>query len=241
MRIVRLDLLATADVFRALGDFYRSLGFGVSAGTDGAPEVRAGYTVVTFSPHSGTASSPFYHFAFRVPRNRFAAARARLERETPLLSDPDTTETTFEFASWNATACYAHDPAGNIVELIAHHELPDEGPEDGPFSAREVLGVCEIGLVGPNVPEMGRTLKASGVKLWDGALEPGRLAFMGGRDGVLILAPAGRGWVPTRRPAEDHRVVVTVQGDRQRDIALPGTEHVVFVERSDEERHETAR
>jgi hypothetical protein len=63
------------------------------------------------------------------------------------------------------------------------------------------------------------------------ALDPcrniGRLAFMGGRDGVLILCPVGRGWLPTGRPAEVLPVDVTVAGGGEAEIALPGTPHQV--------------
>ena len=44
------------------------------------------------------------------------------------MADEGSGETTFPFESWNAEACYALDPGDNIVELIAHHELPDESP-----------------------------------------------------------------------------------------------------------------
>ena len=42
----------------------------------------------------------------------------------------------------------------DVVELIAHHELPEETPGLRPFSADEFLGVCELGLVGPDPPKM---------------------------------------------------------------------------------------
>jgi hypothetical protein len=128
------------------------------------------------------------------------------------------------FDNWNADACYVEDPAGNIVELIAHGDLPEEGTE-GPFAANELLGVCELGLVGPDLAAMATALHEIGIELWDGSLESGRLAFMGGREGVLILCPAGRGWMPTGRPAEPHSVEATVAGQRAGEVLLPGTQH----------------
>src|SRR5262249_40448324 len=80
-----------------------------------------GRTVVEFEPVEG--ARPFYHFAWRVPRNRFDAAREWLATRAELLPDRETGETTFEFDFWNAQACYALDPGDNIVELIAHREL----------------------------------------------------------------------------------------------------------------------
>jgi len=152
------------------------------------------------------------------------AGRKRAE----LLPDAETGRTTFDFTFWNAEACYVHDPCGNIVELIAHHELPEESPGDGGFDGRELIGVCELGAPGPDVPAMAQDLGSLGIELWDGTVdEPGRLAFMGGRDGVLILAPLGRAWLPTGRPAEPHPVGALIAGEREGEVVLPGTRHRV--------------
>ena len=222
MRILRVRLRAAESSIPALGRFYVDE-LGLPAAADG---FRAGATTVEFVPTAD--GEPFYHFAFRVPRNRFAVARDWLARRSELLSDGNSAETTFDFASWNAEACYAHDPAGNIVEVIAHRELPEETLEDGPFTGDEVLSVCELGLVGPDKRAMAATLEPLGIRLWDGTLAgPGGLAFMGGREGLLILASTGRGWMPTGRPGEAHEVDVVVTGERDVEVMLPGTSHRV--------------
>ena len=204
MRILQAHLAAARATGAALQGFYRDqLGLPLLAG-----ESRLGFEVggtrLEFSPTSEQA--PFYHFAFRVPRNRFGAAREWLAGHADLLPEPGSKETTFQFPDWDAEACYMHDPGGNIVELIAHRGLPDESLRSGPFGATELLGVCEVGLVGHDPPAMARALESLGVRLWDGTLDvPGRLAFMGAPDGTLILAPPGRGWMPTGRTAEPWR------------------------------------
>ena len=163
-----------------------------------------------------------------MPRNRFVAAREWLARHAELLSEPDSNETTSQSPNWQAEACYAHDPGGNIVELIAHRGLPDESPDSGPFAPTELLGVCEIGLIGYDTPAMARALEALGIKLWDGTLElPGRLAFMGAPDGTLILAATGRRWMPTGREAELFEVNVDAVGAQHAEVTLPGTPHRV--------------
>ena len=202
MKILRARLQTAADSLDALARFYGGLPF------------RAAYTVVEFEPFVG--ARPFYHFALRVPRNRFDAAREWLATRADLLPDRETGETIFEFDFWNAQACYALDPGDNIVELIAHRELPDESAVEGPFDACEFLGVCEVGLVGPDRRAMAAVLEPLGIERWSGTLdEPGGLAFMGGRDGVLILSAPDRGWIPTGRKAETWRVEVTVSGARE--------------------------
>ena len=223
MRFVRVILEADESRAGALREFYAGA-LGLAAA--GPNAFLAGATTIEFRPVA--QGEPFYHFALRVPRNRFAAAQAWVGSHAELLPDEETGETRFDFTFWNAEACYVHDPCGNIVELIAHHELPEETPGGGPFSGGELLGVCELGAAGSDVPAMARALGTLGIELWDGTIdEPGRLAFMGGRDGVVILAPLGRGWLPTGRPSEPWPVDAVVAGARDGEVVLLGTQHRV--------------
>jgi catechol 2,3-dioxygenase-like lactoylglutathione lyase family enzyme len=211
MRILEAQLLVSDAALAATEHFYRDE-LGLPAASGG---LRAGYTTIELTPVRG---EPFYHFALRVPKNRLAAAREWAARRTEILHD-------VRFDNWSAAACYLEDPAGNIVELIAHGELPEESSNDGPFEADELLGMCELGLVGPDTGPMAASLGELGIELWDGSLERGRLAFMGSREGVLILSPVGRGWMPTSRPAEPHPVNVRVTGSSAGEAVLPGTPH----------------
>jgi hypothetical protein len=163
--------------------------------------IRIGETQLSFEPGNG---EPFYHFAFLVPGDRFDAALAWARERVELLGD------VFDFDNWNAHAVYFHDPAGSIVELIAHHGLEEHGGS-GEFSANEFVGFSELGIVG-DPPELLGRLEAVGLELWDGEVEgENRLGFAGERGRVLILAPPGRGWLPTGRPAEPHRVEVVLE------------------------------
>jgi catechol 2,3-dioxygenase-like lactoylglutathione lyase family enzyme len=221
MRIVHVRLRVAEEKALAVERFYGDqLGLPAAGGA-----LRVGATELEFSPVE--SADPFYHYAFRVPRNRFAAARDWFAGHTALLTEAGSSETTFDFANWNAEACYGHDPAGNIVELIAHHDLPEESTAGGEFGGTELLGICELGVVGLDTRAMAAALEPLGIVLWDGTLdEPGRLAFLGDRDGLLILTPDGRGWLPTGRPAEaTHAVDAVVTGVGHGDAALPGTPH----------------
>ena len=211
MRILEARLLVSETAAAAGVRFYRE-DLGLAAADGG---FRAGHTTVEVVPVGG---EPFYHFALRVPRNRFEAGREWIANHAEILADD-------RFENWSADACYFEDPAGNIVELIAHGELLEETSSEGPFSAQELLGMCELGLVGPDTSAMAAGLGELGIELWDGSLEPGRLAFMGSREGVLILSPVGRGWMPTNRVAEPHPVEATVTGSSAREVVLPGTQH----------------
>ena len=159
--------------------------------------VAVGETRLHFEVEEGSAA--FYHFAFLVPGDRFDAALAWARERVELLGD------VFRFENWDAEAVYFHDPAGSIVELIAHHGL-EENARMGPFGAVELLGFSELGIVG-DTPSLLRRLETEGLELWSGTVEePGRLAFVGEKGRTLILAPPGRGWLPTDRPAEPHPV-----------------------------------
>jgi hypothetical protein len=232
MRILRVGMLAATGAIADLSHFYQSLDL-LHRSSSNIVELYVGETVIQFSPFTGE-DAPFYHYAIRVPRNRFEAAAEWLGKRTPLLPDPGSGTIRFEYENWKATSCYAHDPAGNIVEIIAHRELPEESLRTGAFSGREALGVCEVGLVSDDTRKMAQALQVAGLHLWDGSLQRGRLAFMGaGGDGLLILAPTGRGWLPTGRPAVPYPVDVDVDigGERaqESEILIPYPGHRVRI------------
>ena len=106
--------------------------------------VMIGETELVFE---GGPGEPFYHFALLVPGNRFDEALEWIAERTVLLPDPEGGQVVFDFDNWDALACYFHDPVGNIVELIAHRGVDETGTV-GPFSAAEVVGFSELGLVG---------------------------------------------------------------------------------------------
>ncbi len=154
--------------------------------------IDSGETQLEFAPGEG---APFYHFAFLAPPAKFDELAASKE--------------VFDFEAWDAKAFYFHDPAGNIVEIIAHDGIDE-------------FGLSELGLVG-DTRAMAAELEKIGLELWDGTLEEeGRLAFVGERGRTLILAPPGRGWMPTGRPSERHPVEAQILGPSDGDVELEG-------------------
>jgi hypothetical protein len=181
-------LRAPAHLLAELGTFYEG--------------IDTGETELEFAAGEGEA---FYHFAFLTPPERFDE---QVESTPDLLPYRETGEVVFDFDNWNAKAFYFHDPAGNIVEVIAHRGL--EGP----------LGLSELGLVG-DTRAMAADLRALGLELWDGTLEEeGQLAFVGERGRTLILAPPGRGWLPTARPSEPHPVEAVISAPQAGSVEL---------------------
>jgi hypothetical protein len=210
MRFLHVRLQAPVRRHEALADFYGGqFGFDLRGDSEGRFSLTVGETTVEFV---GTSGEPFYHFALLVPGNRFREALAWATARTELLPSAESGEVVFDFTSWDAQACYFHDPAGNIVELIAHHGIGDTTTQ-GVFRASELIGVSELGLVGDPAAMTGELAEELCLELWDGTVEePGRLAFVGERARTLILSPPGRGWLPTGQPAEPHNVQALLSG-----------------------------
>jgi catechol 2,3-dioxygenase-like lactoylglutathione lyase family enzyme len=221
MRFSEVHLLSPLGSLPALEDFYIAR-LGLATCSEEGLCIKLGETRLRFDTGSG---EPFYHFAFLVPGNRFAEALRWIDERAELLPDRESGDVVFESDDWAASACYFHDPAGNIVELIAHRGM-EESSVEGSFAAAEIVGLSELGLVG-NKAELAVLLRSElGVEQWDGDLvAETHLAFVGEKARTFILAAEGRGWVPTRRPAEAHAVEVVVAGPRGsvRCMRTPGT------------------
>jgi hypothetical protein len=206
MHFARVTLEAPDAKLAVLAAYYTTtLGARKDADQSG---VTIGLTALSFNGSS--VGRPFYHFAFLVPGDRFDAAFSWAQSRLELLPESEAGEVVFDFENWEARAFYFHDPADNIVELIAHNGVGESGAS-GPFDPRELLGLSELGLIGKSA-EIAHGLEAIGLRLWDGVLSPGRLAFFGERTKTLIVAEPGRGWLPTGRPAEAHPADLMIAG-----------------------------
>lgn len=193
MRIEALTLPARD--LAAQRTFYGGvLGLPVETDEVDALSLRAGSTLLRFL--AGEPGGPC-HFAFNVPQDRFAGARAWLEERAPLLADP-AGETSFHSKSWNADMVYFRDADGNILELIARHTLPTS-PGTG-FGVADLLCVSELGLAVPDVPRAVRELQHHlGLPVY----REGSPTFtpLGDEEGLLIVVQVGRGWFPVGDPA----------------------------------------
>ena len=220
MEFVHVRLQAPAPSLPALADFYGSrLGMPGVEATDRSVAFALGETRLEFAP---SAPRPFYHFALLAPGNRFPELLDWACGRADLLPDADTGEAVFDFSNWEAHACYFHDPAGNIVELIAHRGVGEKTGR-GPFAPGELLGVSELGLVG-DTAALAQALGARlGLEVWEGTVEDeGRLAFVGEKARTLILCPTGRPWLPTGRPAEAHPVEAVLSGAPEGELRTDG-------------------
>src|SRR4051812_43449750 len=188
MHIATLEITATD--LQALLNFYaNTLGLEVSLKNNQRFTINAGATRLTFvrptddSPHS-------YHFAFNIPENQLPDARQWLSTRSPLLKDNSGADE-FAFESWHAHSIYFKDPAGNILEFIARHDLPNSSHE--PFGSRSILSVSEIGLATDDVPALARSLP-SGVPVYGEGSD--MFTAAGDAHGLFIMVKVGRVWLP---------------------------------------------
>jgi catechol-2,3-dioxygenase len=175
--------------------------------------VQIGTTAVTFSK-AADGTDPFYHFAIDIPRNQFDDAVTWLADRVELLSDPETGEREFISGDNKYQQVYCLDPADNILELIARHNLSNDS--ERPFGSENFRNVSEIGLPVPAVKRAVEALNDTvGVSPRDSRVAeiPGDATFaaVGTDPGVFIVVTDGRVWFPTRnQAAEIHPVTIEI-------------------------------
>jgi catechol-2,3-dioxygenase len=172
-----------------------------------------------------------YHLAFTIPKNQFEAGVAWVEQRTTLASDASGT-TQFETGEWNAENVYFYDPQGNILELIARHELDEYNLEisiNTPFDSDGLLCISEIGLPSNNVLEMvawfAKTLEVGTYKSFNETFAP-----IGDAHGLVIAVPEDRIWFPdTGIPTQILPVELTILGQQICTHEIPNTPYTIHV------------
>ena len=213
----------TADVERQAAFYGKTLGLPVTL-KDTAAMVQVGDSRLEFAaaPAGWTGA---YHFAFNIPDNQLAAAKAWLAPIAALVTDAGGVDT-FDFANWEAEAVYFYDAAGNIVELIARRALGNG--TDAAFGPGSLLNVSEIGLACPDVPAAVRHFaQALGVDVFRGSSSE-TFAAVGSETGLFILVYEGRAWYPDLRvPADPAPMVLTVAMPSRRRYMVEGPPYAV--------------
>ncbi|MBM80803.1 MAG: hypothetical protein CMJ78_09435, partial [Planctomycetaceae bacterium] len=171
-----------------LGRFYgETLGLPTTMEADSLV-VTAGQTLIRFAPASTNENDgPFYHFSFNIPENKLELGRAWQKKRTPLVKrgNPEV----IHFSRWNAHSVFFNDPAGNILEYIAQHDLKNSAP--GAFTTKDILYASEIGLV---VDDVGSTVTAAKDSLGIGVYRDKAefFASLGDEHALLMLVKRNR-------------------------------------------------
>jgi hypothetical protein len=170
-----------------------------------------------------TGLDPRYHFAINVPPGSIDEAAAWIEDRHELLAfhdDPDVPEgATIVHTDRGASALYFLDAAGNVAELIANDNLDDRLEE--PFGQQSLLEVAEIGIATSDTAATSAAIQdvLSAEILWGGR-EGWLLTAIGDDHGVVIVAPAGRGWIPIGLPACPLPTSIIAEAPRAGELVL---------------------
>lgn len=224
MQIERLELLTTD--LAALHDFYNGpFGLPVLAATEEYLELQVGESRLRFTK-ARTDWSGCYHFAFNIPENQFAAAKAWLTERVALAADASGRDT-FDSEDWNADILYFFDPAGNIGELIARHTL--ECASEAPFGSHSLLSVSEIGVAVPDVASAVSDLTGQlGIATYGETSDT--FSPIGDEQGLFIIVRAGRIWFPdTGIVAAPLPLIATVRNGRGDQYRVEATADEVVV------------
>ena len=194
-RITSLELL-TAAPLATMVEFYRdTLGLSVLDERPDRVTSGCGVTPVTFVATNGDAGQPFYHFAVNIPENKILAARDWQKQRTPLippperLRDPSMPDDIVDYRHWNAHSVFFFDPAENVVEYIARHDLKNATP--GGFGTADILYASEIGFVVDDVPGSAGVLRGvASVGPYRGGDD--QFTALGDEHGLLLVFRRGR-------------------------------------------------
>lgn len=210
MRITELHL-STQDLHAQQLFYTRTLGLPLVTETGASFTIQAGATRLLFQR---TEQEGFlYHFAFSIPSNKLVQAKEWLLARTPPVSllSLDGQEVFHDVANWNVSNLYFYDAAGNILEFIAHHDLPDSTPDR--FDEHSVLHISEIGLAVENVlAQVAEFKDRFGMEPYRGESND-TFTAVGDVYGRFIVVKIGRFWFPTETDAAPVAPVeVTIEG-----------------------------
>ncbi len=219
------DVQAFTTQLAAQRDFYHDqLGLPLAWETAQQCRIQIGDSTLTWTASAEPLAGP-YHFAFTIPENQLDAGIAWVQRTSPILSKEG--QSRFHFLAWNAHAAYFRDTDGNILELIARHNLPNTS--DVPFGPTSLLHISEVGLPSPDVLALAATLEATfGIAPWLGMSAD--FTTMGDEEGLFILVPAGRPWLPTTQPALPLPLAITVHTGTAGKAHWPDLPYRIFAE-----------
>lgn len=155
----------------------------------------------------------FYHFAFNIPNNKYAEAKAWISERVSLIKSDGEDE--FIFESWNARAMYFYDPAGNILEFIARKNLNNSANEK--FSTKSILSISEIGMPVYEVEKFYTEIDTKlNIPMFSG--DKKSFAAIGDDNGLMIVVPEKRIWYPNLTEAGIFPVTVIIDSGTKKDI-----------------------
>ena len=237
-RILSMELLCGAPLAAMKAFYGKTLDLGIIEDTPGRLTVEAGETRITFVSSSELVEgrAPFYHFAFNIPENKIVQALEWQKARTPMLPIPERNRAdgyppeVVDYRHWNAHSIFFLDPAGNVVEYIARHDL--KNADRNPFAWTDIQYASEIALVVDDVDATARTLTDSaGLAAYRNGSDQFRA--MGDEYGLVLVMKRGRVIDFTSNPHNAVRVYQTgvmLRGQKADALQLTGFPYRVSLE-----------
>jgi catechol-2,3-dioxygenase len=221
MKILELELL-TGDL-EAQKAFYASvLGLPILESDAQHLTVQIGSSRLKFRLQ--TSFSGRYHVAFDIPENQLEVAKKWLEARVALIADTNG-DLVFGGGDWNSDAVYFSDPHGNILELIARHDLANASQDE--FSSANLLNISEIGLACDSVSEVVKWLEQN-LNLETYKSSSDTFSPVGDVHGLLILVQNAREWFPSTGVfATPQPVSVTIEGSQNQTLEIPNLPYTI--------------
>ena len=202
-RILSLKLL-TATPLKKMKKFYNEvLELPILEEKDNEITIGGGQTPITFIEAQPESGNPFYHVAFNVPENKLLSAYHWQKARTPLsftrpdMRDPQYPNEVRHFRNWNAHSVFFWDPAGNLLEYIARHDL--KNGVSGAFTSKDILYASEIAFIVDDVSALALDMQQS-LSLDQYRNGSDRFRAIGDERGLLLIMKRGRNW--GHRPEE---------------------------------------
>lgn len=216
MRITELHLY-TQNLHAQRIFYTRTLGLPLVTETVASFTIQAGATRLLFQRTE--QEGVLYHFAFSIPSTKLAHAKAWLLARTPSVVPLLSLDGQDEFHNESFSRFYFYDAVGNILEFIAHHDVPDSTP-DG-FDEHSVLHVSEIGLAVDNVlAQVAEFKDRLGLEPFRGESDD-TFTAVGNTYGRFIVVKIGRFWFPTETDAAPVAPVeVTIEGAEEQQYSV---------------------
>ncbi|MEL6823521.1 MAG: hypothetical protein AAFP70_17315, partial [Calditrichota bacterium] len=146
--------------------------------------------------------------------------------------DPNYPNDVRHFRHWNAHSLFFWDPAGNLVEYIARHDMDNDA--EGEFSINDIHYASEIGFIVEDQQKAARQLnEALGLEAY-----PKDTNFwwaMGNENGLLLCLPKGREWglfEGRTQTFTEFPVKTTISGKDESTFIFPNYPYSVSVEKT---------
>lgn len=192
-----LQLLTAAPLSEMKEFYHDKLGLTVLDEQPDRLTIAGGKTPITFVSATSEQGNPWYHVAFNVPENKLRESREWLLQRSPIIPapvesrDPDYPDDVRHFAHWNSHAFFFWDPAGNLLEFIARHDLKSHDVKTSAvrdFTTQDIHYASEIGFVVDEQAETARHIhEAFGLQEYPKKSEP--WWAMGDECGLLLCVP----------------------------------------------------